>query len=156
MIGVAAGRVIAEARPVAHKLKQFLPSHHEHENSARKLTPSMAFILKPYALQETRNPDTIKLLISIQRQYLRAVAKSNEDEPSFLQMVKLLEDPEVNEIEREAAEVAVKTACLAFGEIVLHGDLLTVKMIQEAIMLMAGSATAFGRLEFLGPCPSPT
>ena len=126
VIAVAAGRTIAEARPVALKLKQFLPSHHDHENSDRKLTPSMTFILKPYALQETRNPDTIKLLISIQRQYLRAVAKSKEDEPSFLQMVKLLEDAEANEAEREAAELAVKTACLAFGETVLHGDLFTV------------------------------
>ena len=40
---------------------------------------------------------------------------------------------------------------LEFGEWVGHGDLLTVKMVQEARMMMVGSATAFGRLEFLGP-----
>ena len=40
---------------------------------------------------------------------------------------------------------------LKFGIWIGAGDLLTVKMVQEAIMLMAGSATAFGRLEFLGP-----
>ena len=36
VIAVAAGRTIAEARPVALKLKQFLPTHHDHKNSDRK------------------------------------------------------------------------------------------------------------------------
>ena len=40
---------------------------------------------------------------------------------------------------------------LKFGEWIGHGDLLTVKMILEAKKSMSGSATAFGRLEFLGP-----
>ena len=152
VIGVAAGRTIAEVRPEASKLKKFLPAHHSHANSEKKLTPAMAFILKPYPYQETKNPDTIKLLLRIQRQYLGSVAKSKGDDPTFLKLVKLLEDPEAEETEREDAELVVKSACLTFGELVLHGDLLTVKMIQEAIMLMAGSATAFGRLEFIGPC----
>ena len=52
---------------------------------------------------------------------------------------------------REVAEKLVKDAVLEFGVWIGHGDLLTVKMIMEAKMLMSGSATAFGRLEFLGP-----
>ena len=83
---------------------------------------------------------------------MRTVARSKGDDPSFLNLLKMLEDPEATETEREAAEVEVKAACLEFGELILHGDLLTVKMIQEAVMLMAGSASAFGRLEFIGPC----
>ena len=51
----------------------------------------------------------------------------------------------------KVSEDKVKKACLEFGEWVGHGDLLTVKMIMEAMLLMSGSATAFGRLEFLGP-----
>ena len=152
VIGVAAGRIIADARPEAARFKQLLPSHHKHENSEKNLTPAMTFIMKPYPYQETKNPDTIKLLLRIQRQYLRSVARSKGDDPSFLHLLKMLEDPEAIETEREAAEVVVKTACLEFGELILHGDLLTVKMIQEAVMLMAGSASAFGRLEFIGPC----
>ena len=152
VIGVAAGRIIADARPEAVRFKQLLPSHHKHENSEKNLTPAMTFIMKPYPYQETKNPDTIKLLLRIQRQYLISVARSKGDDPSFLNLLKMLEDPEAIETEREAAEVVVKTACLEFGELILHGDLLTVKMIQEAVMLMAGSASAFGRLEFIGPC----
>ena len=151
VIAVAAGKILAKGRPEASRLSDYLPAHHTHENSGKKLVPALTFIIKPYALQETKNPDTIKLLVKIQRQYLKAVAKSKDDDPSFLRLLKLIEDPEAAEVEREEAEETVKKACLDFGEWVGHGDLLTVKMILEAMMLMAGSATAFGRLEYLGP-----
>ena len=151
VVAVAAGRILAEGRPAASKLSGLLPVHHNHQNADKVLTPAMAFILKPYPYQETRNPDTIKLLIRIQQQFLKSVAKSKGDDPSFLNLLKVLEDPDVDDDEREAAEAIVKEAVLKYGEWVGHGDLLTVKMIQEARMNMAGSVTAFGRLEFLGP-----
>ena len=53
--------------------------------------------------------------------------------------------------EREEAERLVHIAAQEFGVWIGHGDLLTVKMVQEAKSLMAGSATAFGQLKFLGP-----
>ena len=87
----------------------------------------------------------------IQRQFLQSVARSSGNDPKFLSLLRLLEDPDADSDEREKAEEDVKAAVLVYGEWVGHGDLLTVKMIQEARMLMAGSATAFGRLEFLGP-----
>ena len=93
----------------------------------------------------------IKLMIRIQRQFLRAVAKTQEDEENFVSKLRMLEDPDADVEAREQAEQDVKEAVLKFGVWVGAGDLLTVKMIQEAGMLMAGSATAFGRLEFLGP-----
>ena len=106
---------------------------------------------KPHPFQETKNPDTIKLLIRVQRQFLVVVAKSKNDDPDFVRLLHMLEDLDVDTREREKAEHLVHEAVLSFGEWVGHGDLLTVKMIQEGRMLMAGSATAFGRLEFLGP-----
>ena len=152
VIAIAAAKVLVEARPQAFKhLAKYLPAHHAHENSEKKLLPAISFILKPYPYQETKNPDTIKLLIRIQRQFLRCVAKSKGDDPTFTQMLIILEDMDALTEEREAAERSVMTAVLVFGEWVGHGDLLTVKMVQEAKMLMIGSATAFGRLEFLGP-----
>ena len=63
--------------------------------------------------------------------------------------MKLSEDPE--EEEREGVEEIVEKAVLEFGEWVGYGDLLTVKMIQEARMFTVGSVTTFGRVEFLGP-----
>ena len=151
VIAVAVGKILAARRPEAKKFLKFLPAHHTHENSDVKLTPAVTFILKPYPYQETKNPDTIKLLVRIQRQFLEAVAKSMGDDPSFCKLLKILEDPDVDTEERETAEALVMKAVLKYGEWVGHGDLLTVKMVQEAKMLMKGSGTAFGRLEFLGP-----
>ena len=151
VVGVAIGKILASRRPEAKKLAKFLPAHHRHENSDLKLTPAITFILKPYPYQETRNPDTIKLLVRIQRQFLQAVAKSKGDDPDFLKLLPMLENPDLDTTEREDAELKVMEAVLMFGEWVGHGDLLTVKMVQEAKGLMAGSATAFGRLEYLGP-----
>ena len=66
-------------------------------------------------------------------------------------MVALLEDPDATDEVREEAENVVMEACREFGIWIGHGDLLTVKMIQEAKMSMKGSATAFEQLKFLGP-----
>ena len=98
----------------------------------------------------SKNPDTVKLLIRLQRQLLRRVAQSRGD-PGFEGLLSKLEDENVPEEERISAEVLVKQAVLDFGVWIGHGDLLTVKMILEARACMSGSATAFGRLEFLGP-----
>ena len=151
LVAVAVGRILSARRQEAKKLANFLPAHHTHQNSDKKLTPALTFILKPYPYQETKNPDTIKLLIRIQRQFLHAVARSKGDDADFLHLLKLLEDADADNEEREKAESIVKKSVQKYGEWVGHGDLLTVKMVQEARMLMVGSATAFGRLEFLGP-----
>ena len=82
---------------------------------------------------------------------MQNVSKFKNDE-RISHCIVLLEDPNASDSERNAAEGIVKEACLEYGELILHGDLLTVKMIQEARMNMSSAATAFERLEFLGPC----
>ena len=151
VVGVAVGKILAANRNEAKKLADCLPAHHNHKKSHLKPTPALTFIVKPYPYQETKNPDVIKLLIRIQRQLILSVAKSLGSNPDFLEKIRLLEDVDAEEAERVAAEKVVMEEVLKFGVWIGSGDLLTVKMIQEAKMLMAGSATAFGRLEFLGP-----
>ena len=151
VVAVAAGKILAATRPDAKVLAEHLPHHHKHQNSSRKPSPAITFILKPYPYQETSNPDMIKLLIRIQRQFLNSVAKTQQHDPNFAKILMLLEDPNADLEEREKAEAHVKKVVQQYGEWIGGGDLLTVKMVQEARMLMAGSATAFGRLEFLGP-----
>ena len=78
--------------------------------------------------------------------------RSKDNDPEFARLLSLLEDPNVADDVREGAEKRVMEAVIQFGVWIGHGDLLTVKMVQEAKLLMKGSATAFGRLEFLlGP-----
>ena len=107
--------------------------------------------MKPHPLQETKNSDTIKLLFRNQKHYLLSVAKSLNDDPDFHKLLLLLENLEVEDNVREEAEKAVMKACLEYGEWWSSGDQLTVKMMTEAMMIMAGSLTAYERLEFLGP-----
>ena len=151
VIGIAVGKILAVNRNEAKKLLDHLPAHHQHKKSHLKPTPALTFILKPYPYQETKNPDMIKLLVRIQRQFILSVAKAQGNQPDFLKLIQLLEDADADEEERLEAEKVVMEEVLKFGVWIGSGDLLTVKMIQEARMLMAGSATAFGRLEFLGP-----
>ena len=78
--------------------------------------------------------------------------RSKDNDPEFARLLSLLEDPNVADDVREGAGKRVMEAVIKFGVWIGHGDLLTVKMVQEAKLLMKGSATAFGRLEFLlGP-----
>ena len=84
VVALAVAKVLVQGRPEASsKLSKHLPAHHTHPNSREKLLPAVSFIIKPYPYQETRNPDTIKLLIRIQRQFLQCVAKFKGDDPSF-------------------------------------------------------------------------
>ena len=69
-IAIIAAKVLLKGRPAASAFAKFLPRHHEHENSSKVLVPAVTFIVKPYPYQETKNPDTIKLLLRLQRQYL--------------------------------------------------------------------------------------
>ena len=79
------------------------------------------------------------------------MTKFKGDDPGFVKQVALLEDEKASEKEREMAEKIVIEAADEFGIWIGHGDLLTVKMVQEARASMAGSATLFGKLGFLGP-----
>lgn len=151
IITLAGAAAVGELRPdFKAKVGKFIPAHHKHEHSWRKLSAALTFIKKPYPYQETKNPDTIKLLIRIQRSFLQSVAGSREDEVEFRGLLELLEDPNAEEEKRKAAEMTVHNAVKLYGEWIGHGDLLTVKMVQEAKMLMAGSATAFGTFLLFG------
>ena len=149
VVALAAAKVIVRGRPIANSFAKFIPRHHHHENSEKKVVPAITFIVKPYPYQETQNSDTIKLLVRLQRKFLKSVAKSRGDDPEFLRLLVIIEDENISDLERELAEKLVMEAVLEHGVWIGHGDLLTVKMVLEAKKLMSGSATAFGRLEFL-------
>ena len=150
-VALIAAKVLVKERPAAaNAFSKFLTPHHEHENSSKELTPAVTFIIKPYPYTETKNADTIKMAVRIQRQFLKSVAKFKDDDPAFHRLLAMLEDPDLSNEEREAAEKRVMEAVEEYGVWIGHGDLLTVKMFLEAKMLMKGSASAFGRLEFLG------
>lgn len=150
VLAVGVSQLIAKERPEAKKLSKYLPKRIRHKNSDVKPTPAQVVIQKPYPLQETKNSHTVRLLIRLQRKYLRDVASWMKDDSDFLKNLSLLEDCDAQVVVREAAEAEIKAVCLKYGEFISHGDLLTVAMFENAKLIMAGSVTAFGRLEFLG------
>ena len=48
VIALCAAKVLADGRPDAKILSKFIPSHHDHSTSSKKLVPASSFILKPY------------------------------------------------------------------------------------------------------------
>ena len=151
VLAVGVGHLLAKERPEQAKvLAKHLPKRHRHANSDKKQTPAQVVVNKPYPYMETKNSDTVLLCLQRQRLYLRRTASWMQQDKGFNKDLALLEDCEADELVRVAAENRVKAICLVYGENISHGDLLTVAMLDSARLIMAGSTTAFGRLEFLG------
>ena len=145
------GHILAKERPeVAKVLSKHLPRRHKTMNSGKKLTAAQVVVNKPYPYQETKNSDTVLLCLQRQRLYLHRVASWMKHDENFMKDLLLLEDSSVKEEVRVEAEQRVKSVCLVYGENISHGDQLTVAMLDSARLIMKGSTTAFGRLEFLG------
>ena len=65
VIATGWGRILAERRPVAEKLSQYLRPHHKHSLASSKLMAAMFFIDKIYPCQETRHSHMIKLILPV-------------------------------------------------------------------------------------------
>ena len=150
VLAVGVGNLLVKQRPEeAQVLGKYLPKRHKHANSDEVKLPAQVVIPTPYPYMETKNSDTVLLFLRRQRLYLRRVACWMGHERGFMLDLSLLEDSEAEQSVREAAEARVKAICLVYGENIDHGDLLTVAMWGNAKLIMSGSTTAFGRLEFL-------
>ena len=51
VIALEAAKLLAAARPSASVFRKHLPRHHHHKNAEKKLSPALAFIIKPYPYQ---------------------------------------------------------------------------------------------------------
>ena len=119
-----------------------------------KLTGQSAMtcsVSKLYACRETLHCDMLSFLLQVQVDHLEHVAASVGQDPAFRADLALLQDIEATVEDREAAEVRVHKVNQAYGEMIGHGDLMTVETWQVCKGIMAQSVTAFGRGEFLGP-----
>ena len=118
-----------------------------------KLTGQPAMICsvaKLHPCQETSTADMLSFLIEVQKDHLEHVAASTGQDPAFRADLALLQDMEVEVEVREAAEERVHKVNLAYGEMIGHGDLMTVETWRTCMGVMAQNVTAFGRGEYLG------
>ena len=54
VVALEVARILSDGRPEASKFGKFLPAHHKHQNSGKKIVPATSFIVKPYPYQETK------------------------------------------------------------------------------------------------------
>ena len=117
-----------------------------------KLSGQPAMLVSVHKLhpcRETSHADMLTFLMKVQGDHLEQVAVAVNSE-SFRADLKLLQDAEVEEEVREAAELRVHLANLEYGEMIGHGDQLTVETWQVCKGVLAQNVTAFGRGEYLG------
>ena len=138
-------------------LSKYLPSHHQHPLADMPVKPAETYVGTRY-FQENRNDEVIEMVESIQRDFLDRISKMKDNDAQFLKDYEVIYTPlpkcgetESEKILREEAEHRIAEVVREFGELIVHGDLLTIKMIQQAIALRAGSARAVDRFAYVGP-----
>ena len=138
--------LLANDRPRAEKLGKFL------KPVKKAVSQHIVNSDKVFACNETSHSDMVRLGFRLQFEHLELVANFVGRDKQFLADLKLLEDLEVDEVDREAAEGRVHEANDRYGCWVGYGDQLTWQVMQDIRVVVAQEVTAFGRLEFLGPC----
>jgi hypothetical protein len=145
------GRMLAVRRGErAAKLGRLLPKHLPHSCSAEKIQPITCTVNKLYPCQETSHSDMLDLVMLVQKEHLDQVAEYMGRTPQFMADLALIQDQNAMAEAREAAETRVHAATQSYGEMIGHGDLLTVDVWQQCRNILAQNVTAFGRLEFCG------
>ena len=91
-------------------------------------------ILKPEALQETKNNEMVEYLDKMQWSFLvdEVAEAATTDKETFMRDLKLSTSKTTTDEEREAAEARIKRDVRRHGVWVGSGDLLTVKMFYVA------------------------
>ena len=105
---------------------------------------------------ETNTNEMINLAVDLQKEKLSLLARQRPNDVQFqtdlARIYELVTGDEsgTDKHNRELAEYRVEKVVQEAGEFIGHGDLLTVKMFQKAVLLRSGSARAVDRLVFLG------
>ena len=93
--------------------------------------PMTCSVSKLYPCQETLDSDMMSFLLQVQLDHLEQLAASVGQDPTFRADLALLQAVDVEVEVREAAEARVHKVNLAYGELIGHGDQLTVEVWQR-------------------------
>ena len=114
-------------------LNKEFPLHHENPNKETSTIPTDTHVEKPFYLKETATLDMVKILNKIVERYLEILAEMmGDDKEKFLEMVTLARDKDTPMDIRKDAEDFIKKASREQGELIIHGDQLTVDRIESA------------------------
>ena len=130
-------------------LLSVLPHHYSHPNSNTSSLKALLYVDKPMYLHEQKNSDMLRIMEKLQLQYLQLIGEQAEDKEKYFHDLKLILSVECQVDVREAAEGRIKIHELQVGELICHGDQLTLERFENCKRLRQGSASAFERFEFL-------
>ena len=91
----------------------------------------------------------VEILKQMIDRYLQLLSNRVEDQETFDNMVKVEKSMEASLEERCQAEAYIKQETRRHGEMVVHGDQLTVARIESAKRISKSSLTMLGRLELV-------
>ena len=109
--------------------KLFPRNHIEHEETKNVME---THVEKPYYLHEQSTLNMVQILNKIVNRYLNILKDMVEDKEQFEEMVKTAIDKDSIIEERMIAEEYIKKHSKMHGELVIHGDQLTVARIESA------------------------
>ena len=130
---------------------QIFPKHHQHPNKANAANKSNIFTQKPLNYSENSNSDMIKIMETLQWQYLNLVGEQCKDKDQFRRDLQSIYSVDIEESIRLDAEERVKQLVIEKGELVLvcHGDLLTEVRFESCKRLRRMCITAVERFDFM-------
>ena len=142
-------QLIADRVPSFAWLRKFYPKHHAHGHTDNSTEPTTAHAEKPFYIQEQSTLDMVEILWLIQKRFLELLGEIVEDKEAFQDTLRTAQDADATEEEREEAEGYIREQVKKHGELVMHGDQLTVDAIENAKRAMKGSLTMLERLELV-------
>lgn len=114
-------------------LNKEFPLHHDNSNKEISTIPTETHIEKPFYLKETVTLNMVKILNKIVERYLEILVElMKERKEEFLEMVRLARDKDTPMDIRQHAEDYIVKASKEHGELIIHGDQLTVDRMESA------------------------
>ena len=149
VLNTVMAQLISERVPNFTWLRKYFPKHHEHTHANDSMEPTTAHAEKPFYIQEQSTLDMAEILHLIQNRYLELLLDIVDNREEFQDALNTVRALDITLEEREEAEDFIKNEVKRHGELVIHGDQLTVDAIENARRAMKGSLTMLERLDLV-------
>ena len=131
--------------------KEHFPLHYEHKYMVAASTRTMLHVEPPRALDEKKTKDMIVLLEGLMERYLNLLSERlpEEDKEKFIRAKKHIEKQDCSLEDLRRNEEILCGYVAEQGELILHGDLLSIEAASTALRLRKSALTVLERLQFI-------
>jgi hypothetical protein len=129
--------------------REHYPEHHYHPTCQEARKASTAFTEKPYYLNEMKALDMVSILQMVQDRYFELLISMVEDDGKLEKCIRKVKTIGTPVEETKTAEIYIRYCTQIHGELIIHGDQLTMDRVISAVKLQKPCVTAYGRLEYI-------